>query len=303
MKNLLKILPLIPLCLACSNDIGEGPGGQKDKTIGFGAKMEQTRAVAGLSDIQANGFSVWGGFSANDHLFDGRKVTYAGGQWGYTNPEVWTFNTYNFYAVYPSTIQATYTAPKTFTITDYSISDNRETDLLVAKHEDHNYPTDGNFVGLNFAHVLTQLEFVGSSTEASSMAFLNSIVLYGEGLPAMATYNATSATWALGTGTSETAPFLSSDNEGNGWQLSMGGNTVLSELMVYPKSEDKKVKLVLTTFNGTIKETTVELPPLAWEAGRRYRYTFSVDPNMYITFSEPEVVEWQTASAGNIVVE
>lgn len=301
MKNFLKILPLIPLCLACSSDIADGPDGQTNRPIGFNANMVKTRAVADLSDVQANGFSVWGGYGTTK-VFDGQKID-LGGSSTATSDKYWTFNTYSFYAVYPSTIQATYTAPKTFTIADYSISDNRETDLLVAKHEDHTYPADGDVVGLVFAHVLTQLEFVGSSTDASSMAFLSDITLYGEGMPAKATYNATSSTWTPGAATTSTAPFLSSDNDGSGWQLSKGGNTVLSEMMVYPKAANKKVTLVLTTYNGTVQKETVTLPDLAWEAGKRYRYSFSVDPNMYITFAEPEVMEWQEASAGNIVVE
>ncbi|MBR4161281.1 MAG: fimbrillin family protein [Bacteroidaceae bacterium] len=160
MKNFLKILPLICLCLACSNDMGEGPDGQK--AIGFGAKIEKTRAVAGLPDVQANGFSVWGGYSANEHLFDGRKVTYSGGQWGYANPEYWTLNTYNFHAVYPATDAGAYVSASASNgnmqvdVTGFDASS--DVDLMHATALN----MDGSvapLVNLSFKHTQTNLSF------------------------------------------------------------------------------------------------------------------------------------------------
>ena len=133
------------------------------------------------------------------------------------------------------------------------------------------------------------------------MALLWRISLYGAGIPATATYN--NGAWTLGAGTTNSSTFLTSNNNGSGWRLSKSGNTVLNELYVFPNTSGKTVTVELTSYNGQTTTQTVALPQTTWEAGKIYRYTFSIDPNLYIVFSEPEVTEWHSASAGNIVVE
>ena len=66
--------------------------------IGFSNNMKITRAEATLTEIQTNGFSVWGGYEGNT-VFDGRKVTYdnSNSEWGYENTEYWTYNIYDFH--------------------------------------------------------------------------------------------------------------------------------------------------------------------------------------------------------------
>lgn len=299
MKNLLKILPLIPLCLACGSDSEDGMTASTGNAIVFDARIDNTRAVADITDIQTDGFKVWGGYGTTT-VFNGENIV-LGSDNTHTTDKKWTFNTYNFYAVYPTTVNAAYTPLTTFTINNYNVKDNKGTDLMIATATSHVYPDNGEAVGLYFRHALAQLEFVGSSTDANSMALLWSIKLYGAGIPATATYN--NGAWTLGAGTTNSSTFITSNNNGSGWRLSKSGNTVLNELYVFPNTSGKTVTVELTSYNGQTTTQTVDLPQTTWEAGKIYRYTFSIDPNLYIVFSEPEVTEWHSASAGNIVVE
>lgn len=302
MDCLQKILFIIPLILnsCATSQVEEEFLQQEEQTaIGFNGKVHNSRALA--DDLKANGIKVWGGYEGGTvPVFDGSEIVF-GTNASYTTDQYWTYNTYNFYAVYPKNTSATYNvANNTFTISNYNVKDNQD-DLLIATVTDHEYPEDGSVVNLNFSHALVQLEFVGSSTSNTNMALLKNISLYGEGLPATATFN--SSGWTLGEATNATNPFLASDNGGNGWRLSYGGNNVLGELFVFPKDKNKNVQVSFKYNNGNDQNVTVTIPECKWEAGKKYRYTFQIDPNLYIVFNEPEVTNWQNASAGNIVVE
>lgn len=301
MNHFLKILFLVPLFVSCTSSQEEVPMKEEEQvSIGFNAKVN-SRALADINDVKTNGFSVWGGYERGTApVFNGTDIT-LGSANSYTTTQYWTYNTYNFYAVYPKGTSATYNVSNnTFTISNYNVKDNQD-DLLIATVTDHEYPEDGSVVNLNFKHALVQLEFVGSSTSNTNMALLKNISLYGEGLPATATFN--SSGWTLGEATNATNPFLASDNGGNGWRLSYGGNNVLGELFVFPKDKNKNVQVSFKYNNGNDQNVTVTIPECKWEAGKKYRYTFQIDPNLYIVFNEPEVTNWQNASAGNIVVE
>ena len=300
MKNLLKILPLIPLCLACGSDSEDDMTASIGNAIVFDARIDNTRAVADITDIQTDGFKVWGGYGTTT-VFNGENIV-LGSDNTHTTDKKWTFNTYNFYAVYPTTVEATYTAPSTFTIPNYDLKNNTNTDLMIAQATGHEYPTNGEAVGLYFRHALAKLEFVGKSTNDEQMAFLYSIALYGNGIPSTATYN--NSTWTPNSITSSSAPLISTNNEGQGWRLSKSGNSVITDLHVFPKNTGQNVTVTLVSNNGNGNvANNVTLPDTKWEAGKIYRYTFSIDPNLYITFSEPEITDWQYGSAGNKVIE
>lgn len=318
MKNLLKILPLIPLCLACSNDIGEGPGGQKDKTIGFGAKMEQTRAVAGLSDIQANGFSVWGGFSANEHLFDGRKVTYAGGQWGYDDPEVWTFNTYNFHGIYPATDAGAYTTCATtnnnLRLEIKGFDANSEIDLLHATEQDLDGST-APFVNLSFKHTLTNVSVQLTKHAENATDDIKVKQVYLLGLSTQGDYVWTkegdniTATWNLTEGQTPT-------NMGQVFSESLETGTYkdfLTDMLLMPQPvhpENHPVVLLIVydyaisggeTIENNILYTLLPENPV-WDVNTKITYKAIIHAQKDIIFATPTVEEWGSAQVGGTII-
>jgi hypothetical protein len=315
MKNFLKILPLICLCLACSNDIGESPNGQK--TIGFGAKMENTRAVAELSDVEANGFSVWGGYSANEHLFDGRKVTYASGQWGYPNPEVWTFNNYNFHGVYPSMDAGVYTCTTTnnnlqLKITGFDTSS--EVDLLHATA----LGLDGStapFVNLSFKHTLTNVSVQLTKHTDNTTDDIKVKQVYLLGLSTQGDYVWTkegdniTATWKLTEGQTPT-------NIGQVFNESLETGTYkdfLTDMLLMPQPvhpENHPVVLLIVydyaisggeTIENNILYTMLPENPV-WDVNKKITYQATIHAQKDIIFATPIVEEWGSAQVGGTII-
>ncbi len=305
MKHLPKILFLALLCIAC-RDEHDVP--THDFTIGFKAGVENTRAVVTGIEPLKDGFSVWGGFDGTT-VFDGRKVYWGTDSegntgWMYDNPEVWVWNKdYTFYALYPDTskrVYNVYSINQSYYIA-YNVKEKQE-DLLYAKTANNRYDGIGEppVVGLNFEHTLVQLEFVGSSTAEQQFAFISGIKLYGEGLQSNGSFDISNAQWlSLTAPTTEENPYIYTDNASQGWRLSHSGTTVLSELLVFPKASGTNVTVSIS-LDGETRTTTLSD---AWEAGKRYRYTFSIDPYDYIIFNKPIVTEWQTATAGSLVIK
>lgn len=317
MNNFLKTLPLIPLCLACSTDIGEGPDGRA-KNIGFGAKMEQTRAVAGLSDVQANGFSVWGGFSASEHLFNGRKVFYTDGQWGYANPEVWTFNTYNFHAIYPATDAGAYAAASTS-------NGNMQVDVIgfdASSNVDLMHATalnlDGNvapMVNLSFKHTQTSLsvELNKHMDNVADDIVVNQVYLLG--IYAKGDYSwrkegdNVTASWTIDY---TQTPI----NKGASFDVSLDVATykvLLSDILVLPQPVhpvDHPVTLVVVydykisggeTIEDNILYANLPANPI-WEPNKKMTYRATINAKKDITFATPTVDSWGVEQVGGTII-
>ena len=282
MKKLIGIIALISLCLMACNTDNEDNHEAANNSICFAAN--ETRAAADISNIQTEGFKVWGGYGTTT-VFNGENIV-LGSDNTHTTDKKWTVNTYNFYAVYPTTVNAAYTPPTTFTINNYNVKDNKGTDLMIATAVNHVYPDNGEAVGLYFRHALAQLEFVGKSLSAIAPALLKKITIYGDGVPATATYNESTQAWTAYATTTQGNPLLTSDNGGSGWDLSNSGTTVVNGLMVFPKGNTDNVYVDLTTFDGKADKTqTLTIPAMKWENGNIYRYTFTLDPDNNLTIT------------------
>ena len=309
MKNFLKILPLICLCLACSNDIGETPNGQK--TIGFGAKMENTRAVAGLPDVQANGFSVWGGYSANEHLFDGRKVTYTASNWVCEGPaEVWTLNNlYSFLAIYPvqnaDRVTASTTDSKVHHQFSYRVRSNAETDLLIATRQLTFAESRNGSVDLTFSHALSNINIKVQKNNANSE---NNVVVQQisiKNINRSAVYNTESSQWENYQGVFD---FAGSVNVA----LQSEMTEVISGLCFLPQVINaNSVQLSITysiEADGSIDFYTADayIPETEWKKGMVYTYNLTLSAKKNdILFGVPEVQDWNRTEevGGSIMIQ
>ena len=143
---------------ACSSSSVEDiPIQEEPQTaIGFNAKVN-SRALADIDDVKENGFAVWGGYryiGGTETVFNGDSITFVDSNSVVTD-KYWTYNTYNFYAVYPKGTTATYNvANNTFTINNYNV---KNTEDLLCASATHTYPNDGSTVSLGFKHLLTKV--------------------------------------------------------------------------------------------------------------------------------------------------
>ena len=146
-NHLPKILFLIPLYLmSCTTSQIEEEFPQKEEqtAIGFNAKVN-SRALADIDDVKTNGFSVWGGYTGGtEAVFNGDSITF-GNASSIITDKYWTYNTYNFYAVYPKGTSATYVSNNTFTINNYNV---KNTEDLLCASATHTYPYDGSTVNI-----------------------------------------------------------------------------------------------------------------------------------------------------------
>lgn len=169
---------LVPLCLllvalaGCRKEDTPAPDTPSGTPIAFTPETATKAAVSGVEDIQndPNGFRVWSWFkgTTSGPMFgaDGTQVTYdtATSAWTYSPTRYWMNGIYNFAAVYPASVSATYAATDgalALTVADFDVTDQH--DLLVA----FNNGTDGtgingatppDAVNLTFQHALSCIQ-------------------------------------------------------------------------------------------------------------------------------------------------
>ena len=313
MNRFLQTLYIVPFFLSCTNSQEDIPVKEEEQSaIGFNAKVQGSRAVADIDDVKTNGFSVWGGYeSGTSPVFEGTEIT-LGSENSYTTDKYWTYNTYNFYAVYPKGTTATYNvANNTFTINNYNV---KNTEDLLCASETHTYPKNGTTVNLNFKHLLTKVSvnLVKDATENSG----DKIVVTDVSLNGMYMQG----NYTLDNGTSpETGKWNGLANSSTmssgtiNQELTTSEIAVLTDCMMVPQtfSADHTVYLVVNyTFDqgndGNNISTKTLIAPLpygyVWGINTNivYKATILVDHN--IEFATPVVEEWGTEQAGGTII-
>ena len=295
---------------ACnSSTIEELPSNEEEQTaIGFNAKVQNSRAIATLKDVQDNGFKVWGGYDKNN-VFQGDIVSYSKseGEWGYTDVKYWVLDkTYNFYALYPSTI-GTSNDLGSFKIENFNVkansvaAENDRTDPIHASalNMDSN---ESATVNLTFTHMLAQVEVYGKMEAGAGTVTVDEVSIYG--IPNIATYTDIDSQWTPIEKSTSVNPFCIDESS---FTLTTTARNVLGNaLWVVPVLTNESVICVTYTQNGTTK--TKEIYPLAytdggWKEGQKYRYTFSVIDDGTIFFDTPKVVPWDKTNGSIIIID
>ena len=299
---------LVAAGLAASCTEGEGlPATTGDDAPSNTITTPQTRAaVTGADDMDA--FSVWAWKDGGGKVFpvdDALLVENTGSGWEY-DPRYLTRweegSTYDFYALYPS-VEATdkgYESAScdpngTLTVTGFDCT--KGVDLMSAAVTDRS-GAQGGAVAFTFGHMLAKVSVAGQSE--GSNAYITSIKLTGAGIAG--DYNSNNSN-----------PWTTT---GNGSDLSLATDISLpstptdiaGELLLIPQEVDGIGLSITYQYPGvdnSSKTVSYNLPtstvPL-WEAGKSYRYTFTLMGN-YIIFDKPTVQAWDDATGGIIVVE
>lgn len=151
------------LSASCTQDL-PGDDGNGDAAISFSAPAVTRAAVESFQTGDA--FSVWGWYNNNNAIgnpFSGETVTSNGSAWSYTGGlRYWVLGaTYDFYAVYPSSVKAECDEQGHITVTDFDASATGDdaVDLMTATATGiiHATADDIQPVGLEFGHALTRV--------------------------------------------------------------------------------------------------------------------------------------------------
>lgn len=141
--------------------------------ISFETEDAFTKAVISNKadlEVEGNAFRVWSWFqgTTSGAMFEtaGTPVTYAEDEngdlnWTYTPPRYWMNGTYDFAAVYPSTVSGTYEPAENGTtpiliVKDFDVTN--QDDLLVAFNNNIDGSNHPNEVGLSFQHALSCIQ-------------------------------------------------------------------------------------------------------------------------------------------------
>lgn len=293
----------------------------REGAIGFTTAVTRS-AVTSLGN-DGDAFAVWARETPPEGtprlILTGETVTCAEGRWSYDNLRYWKNGaTYDFHALYPAgqaaSLEGTATGETPYLrITDFDAT--QGTDLMAAEKTGFAYQPPAQPVAFTFRHLLSQVRIVGRidpALDASGgvSARITSAKLYG--MPATGSCSVPpggNGTWEFGAAT---------DADGNPFavntvpqELTASGTPVFAgDLLLFPQPVGKGFTLEIE-YEYTEGNTTDALSKSisladagidAWEAGRSYRYTFTLGSE-YILFERPEVVPWSSASGGSITVE
>lgn len=283
------IVALVLLTGSCTND--NEPIATDSNAIAFQTSV-QTRAVT-ESFGQGDAFTVWGGYDGNaTNVFDDETVTYNGTNWSYSGgTRYWVSGkTYDFYAVYPTDVNASCDANGTITVTNFNSTD---TDLMTAEAtgmEESNSKT----VSFTFRHELAWVQVV-AQCDPGVTATLNNASLNDVGTQGTLTRTSAGATWS---GLSSTT--LTDANSG---QIADTYNLFKGDLLLIPQTP-ATLSVEIERSSGTSINETFNLADYTtgWVAGEIYRYTIQIkQDNIAITFSNFTADEWgETHTGGDI---
>ena len=306
MKKVILALVVIATALCgCSKDIPTGPhtGHVGEYPILFG--YSDTRAVADLDTLEAEGFKVYAYFTGYADDPQGRYGTFekyvehtTQNVWAYEGLEYWIPGvSYWFTAFYPHDLSGLQiqnnTKDQSYTISGFDIT--KQEDVMVAEAtasvpNGATCPTGGNVVNLNFKHLLAN---VVVKIKAEVNVTINNVSL--KYVPVNGSY--ADGSWSYSSqGNIEKDglnKYLSSSSD-EYHDVTDGGFLVfpceINETKLYIKTSDKTHELSLTA-------------PTSWVAGTKYTYTLTIKQNDII-FDEPSVEEWDEENAvGSVIIK
>lgn len=332
MKYLSTILLLLPLCAGCSSDwdIDRNIPIGKKAQIGFSSRMHITRAEATLTDIQTNGFSVWGGYEGNT-VFDGREVTYNESKWGYENTEYWTYNIYDFHGVYP-------TPNANSTDKNYIVKWDNTTKELKIENFDASSGIDllhsprigldgsdtnisGKPLEMNFNHILTNVnvELVKAAENSIHDIRITQVVIYGLCTKGDYSWTKENALWDTDESSisyinkeiNNIADLnVKSDNANDNY----GYTSIISDVLCIPQNINENSIYLGVAYDFKQKSATdyitgnsmiVALPTTYnWGIGEKVTYRATIDAHMKLVFGAPGIEAWgEEPESGTIIIK
>lgn len=330
---------LIPLCLVSCNSPQiekEFPTNEEQVAIGFKASFYQSRAIATLTEVQSNGFAVWGGYDGNnlfDYDNDGNpvKVTYNSStqEWGYGTSKYWEQDKqYTFFATYPyDKYNGSVTNENGTYMVTIETPEDADTDYLTASA--YADPNSANFnpeVPFQFNHLMTKINiqieqdfdenpYVNYRFRVNSATLSN---VKGKGtLTAVVTSNNTSHSWKYestpmtftytgsGTGTGDFDPAA---NDGN--KLMLFGD---EGLMLLPQPTGSimldlnyEFGVVDINNNNTVswesKTAPMNLPTGTWVEGTSVNYIITLNESNEIKVNQVTVATWGSSQSGGTII-
>lgn len=269
--------------------------------ISFRNPETRTRAAADIADDMED-FRVWGWHTASGaeaaRIFDA-TIIYKDAGWNYTDgTRYWVLGeTYDFYALHPASISASYDPDGKLTVQDFdcSATGSLAVDLMTASNTGIRY-NDGDEpqpVDLTFRHELARLKFTVKSEH--TVANITAFKIYGINYKGTLNRDNGVSTWTdVQAYTEDNTGFSASSfslNTTDGME-----RDVFGDILLLPHSDLTGAKLhVAYRYPEETADRTVEIDLGAsapsWLAGQSYSYTLTIKGGS-LTLNV-SVLEWQ----------
>lgn len=291
-KTILGLSALL-LTAACTDELAENPA-DGARAISFTSATETRAAVEG-NTLPGN-FKVWGGYEGNAiNVFNGETVQHP--NWTYTGgTQYWIpGKTYNFYGVYPTSVNALCDENGTLTVSGFNCykTGNEAVDLMTASQTGISYAAgvEPQPVSMQFGHELARVNVV--ATVEGGDATVTNIVFAGM---------ATSGNYSSTVGWSNTAKgsFTNSTDQ----TLNTEGVDLLGDMLLIPQDVSGFTVTVDYTMDGEVQpQKVITLPTTIsqWDKGKSYKYTLAFKGNNIIF--TVNVASWNHSTGGIITVE
>ena len=284
----------------CSSvTVGEAGDGMTEGAIGFTSGMTKA-AVTDVSEME--NIRVWGTYTKDGSSADvfgtaGQVVEHAGGAWTYSPVRYWVMGAeYAFHAVHPAEVTGVTVGNGGIKIKGFDATEGH--DLMAATASGISYAEVSKIqpVALNFKHLLARVNIVGVVTGGGR---LNVKKITFSGMLKEGNYS--NGKWEIGGSEGVVA-------KENIILNSAAGTDIFGDMLMIPQPVKDFEMSITYTLNDETEEQQVSysLPVgevAEWEAGRSYRYTFTVDVAGNIIFMKPVVTDWNTATGGIVTVE
>lgn len=280
-KTILGLSALL-LTAACTDELAENPADDA-RPIAFTPAAETRAAVEGTT-LHAD-FNVWGGYDNKaTNVFNGETVQHP--NWTYTGgTQYWIpGKTYNFYGVYPTSVNALCDENGTLTVSGFNCykTGNEAVDLMTASQTGISYAAgvEPQPVSMQFGHELARVNVV--ATVEGGDATVTNIVFAGM---------ATSGNYSSTVGWSNTAKgsFANPTHQ----TLNTEGVDLLGDMLLIPQAVSGFTLTVDYTVGGIAQpQKVITLPTTIsqWDKGKSYKYTLSFKRNrLTVTV---KVVDW-----------
>ena len=261
-KTILGLSGLL-LMAACTNELVDSAA-DGARAISFTSAAETRAAVEGNA-LPAD-FKVWGGYDGNAvNVFNGETVQYP--NWTYTGgTQYWIpGKTYNFYGMYPASVNASCATDGTLTVSgfDCSKTGSEAVDLMTASQKGMSGDNPQQVV-MQFGHELARVNVV--ATVEGGNATVTNITFAG-----MATSGDYSSTG--GWSNTATGSFTNSTDQ----TLNTEGVDLLGDMLLIPQAVSGDFTLTVDYSVGGVDQPqkVITLPTTIsqWDKGKSYKYT------------------------------
>ena len=189
-------------------------------------------------------------------------------------------------------------------------------DLMLARNTvSYSVQEGAKTVELSFRHLLSKVVFIGKKDAALGDIPLTVTSVKFYGMPKIGSYKGSNESWSLldTSVTDSSGPFAS----GNGnVAIPVEGVSLLGDILIHPQTvrgDSFKIEITYMVGDGggtgavseythtvTLAPTVATIPQ--WEEAESYRYTLTLSGDDYILFGVPEVIPWNSASGGFIMI-